>query len=279
MEGAISETPKIVDGHELYGSMLLQKELPTREVFEQASIDDLALVRESSRRLRKNKKKILEPEHVAKAEVLFKESRLELFFRIHGDEYRKEYNEWNEIKQKKQHEWEQKMLAKYGTEWNNQVTDEDHALLVYSSSEKEAYAKHKLIEAKAMKMKKKTINKFKNRGKKERGEKKEPDFFKLVILKTLELYPFLGEKEVKKAVNSFEFFWFYVKRLVRDTIRKNVGRSIQSVDPIVADQEKQNNLFESASFAKEIVMKMRERKINRPVSNVVSTTYQSTFFV
>ena len=30
MEGAISETPKIVDGHELYGSMLLQKELPTR---------------------------------------------------------------------------------------------------------------------------------------------------------------------------------------------------------------------------------------------------------
>jgi len=58
MEGAISEVPKMVDGYELSGTLLLQKELPTREVFEQASVDELALVREISRRLRKNKKKI-----------------------------------------------------------------------------------------------------------------------------------------------------------------------------------------------------------------------------
>src|ERR1700722_7717648 len=258
MEGAISEVPKMVDGYELSGTLLLQKELPTREVFEQASVDELALVREISRRLRKNKKKIPEPGHAEKAEVLFKESSLELFFRIHGDEYRKEYHEWNEIKQKKQQEWEQQMLAKYGSEWHKQITKADCSLLVFSSRDKEVYAKHKAIEAKAMKMKRRKIKKFQNRGRKERGEKKEADFFKLVILKTLELYPFLGEKEVKKAVNSFEFLWFYVKRLVRDTIRKNVGRRAQNVDPIVVDQEKQTNLFESASYAKEIVMKRRE---------------------
>ena len=270
MSEGSAEMPTIKHNeHERPRSLVKDNEVE-RENFANASTEDLIVLRKTSRIILSIKGKTVDQEQLQFAEQTYKGSSLEIFFRLHGDKYRDDYNKWIEIKRKKQGEWEQQMLAKYGKDWEQQVTDEDHKQLIYSAEELETYALHKEIEKKAMDLNKKDINDLCKK-EKIRNPEKRKSFFKLVKMRTLNEYQFLGEREVHKAVYSAEFLFFYMRQTFRAAARQGIN-SMRGKE-INYFQEAERNLVEAVNFVRDLVIRNKLKPKNKIVIGVPAIRY------
>jgi len=101
------------------------------------------------------------------------------------------------------------MQATYGEEWQEKVTDDDlQQLQIYSPEEQTAYARYKAIETEAMTLSKKGIKKLLRQ---ERLKEKEVSIFRLIKARAIIEYPQYGEREIHKAVYSFDLLYFLMR--------------------------------------------------------------------
>jgi hypothetical protein len=219
--------------------------------FAHASTGDLAQLRRASVIVKEEHELREDQAGVQQAEAVYKEASLDLFFRIHGEESRNDYNKWLIIKKRKEQDWEQQMYAKYGAEWREKMTEADRELLVYSNQDLEAYMQHKAIEEKAMLVNEKDSNKLQEKEKEDTGGKKI-NFFKLVKARALGEYQFLGEREVHKAVYSMDFLFFYMKQIARGIVRKGFNQMRGKEVPEYVELERMVN--EAVPVVREIAI-------------------------
>jgi hypothetical protein len=230
-----------------------------QDIIAHASTEDVMEIRNAASNIIRSKEKFEVSSKVQQAEQLYKDFSLELYFRINGEKYRDEYNQWLEIKRKKQYEWEHLLFVKYGENWKQLMTLEDSKLLPYSDEELAKCARYNAIEDEAMQLKDKDIEKLQS----EEGEDKNTDregkinFFKLVKIKTLEECPYLGEKEVHNAIYSMEFLLFYIKQVVRTRIKRGINHIVGKQVPDY--MEFQSKLYEAIEYIKTLVVYYRLR--------------------
>lgn len=230
--------------------------------FANTPTEELSLLRKTARMMLADNGKFVDQEQVHFAKKIDKESSLELFFRIHGEKYRDDYNEWVEIKKSKQQGWEQQMFTKYGENWEKQVTESDRKQLTYSVEDLEVFAKHLMIEGKAMRLKNSAIEKLLNKESKANHEKKkEISYPQEVKMRTLAKYPFLDEKEVHKVVFSIKFFFFYIRQMFNTINLRKMKAIIGKYDS--AEVEREHNFAEAVEEVKKIIERKQALKALR----------------
>jgi hypothetical protein len=218
--------------------------------FAKIDTEDLAILRKVSRILMDENNYGENQRELRQAEQIYKDTCLELFFRLHGAEYRNEYTKWLMIKKKKEQDWQKQMYDKYGPNWRERITESDREQLVYTSAEMEAYEKHKAIEEKAMKSEEKDGNKLQE--KEESGKNNKGDYFKLVKIRASLQFPFLQEREVHSAVYSIDFLLFYMRLIARTAAKKRFNQMRGKEIPAYVEFERKIN--SSVHFVKEIAI-------------------------
>lgn len=114
-----------------------------------------------------------------------------------------------------------------------------------------------------MRLRKKDINELCRRENIHNPEK-PLNYFKLVKIRTLAEYPQLDEREVHRAVYSFDFFFFYMNQMYKEMISSTINalRGKEENAAVVLER----NLLDAVNK----VCKIVEMNRRRPQKNVIT---------